>query len=196
MKLRSGFVSNSSTSSFICSVCGDFISDRNLDITDCGWRFNDDCGHAICEYDLELASKSGIKYGTGNFGTDYGDEDYEDEDYDESEGYAGRGIVSCPICDFKLISVQDLYAYLEKTTNLSYSKILSELKTRHGKIYGNMIKDSNGFTLEPDGRSLDMYACVQIICEKLNTNRENVMKDIFSKFNSYEELTDFLSNKA
>jgi hypothetical protein len=36
MKIRSGFVSNSSSSSFVCDVCGENISGMDIGLSDAG----------------------------------------------------------------------------------------------------------------------------------------------------------------
>jgi len=47
MKIRNGFVSNSSTSSFICDFCGDVTADRDLSMEDAG-MLKCENGHLFC----------------------------------------------------------------------------------------------------------------------------------------------------
>jgi len=47
MKIRTGFVSNSSSSSFICDYCGDVESGYDMSMEDVGHaQFS--CGHEVC----------------------------------------------------------------------------------------------------------------------------------------------------
>jgi hypothetical protein len=47
MKIRKGFVSNSSSSSFICDVCGENQSGMDIILSDCD-MFKCQKGHTIC----------------------------------------------------------------------------------------------------------------------------------------------------
>ena len=51
MKIRNGFVSNSSSSSFVCAVCGREESGMDMSLTDCEMS---ECvnGHIICNDEL------------------------------------------------------------------------------------------------------------------------------------------------
>jgi len=51
MKIRTGFVSNSSSSSFVCDICGQDASGWDLDLADAGMC---ECrrGHIICNHHI------------------------------------------------------------------------------------------------------------------------------------------------
>lgn len=123
MKYRSGFVSNSSSSSYICEICGRIA---------CGWDIylpdyemvsceND---HALC-YDhfnnetLQiLLEKTSDNYESTNFNSIY-----------------------CPICNFIENNENNItLKYLEKTGRYNKEEILNELKEKY-KNYKNFFKD-------------------------------------------------------
>ena len=48
MKIRTGFVSNSSSSSFVCNYCGAVEAGYDMGLDEAGMiKFN--CGHTVCE---------------------------------------------------------------------------------------------------------------------------------------------------
>jgi len=47
MKIRNGFVSNSSSSSFICEVCGNYVGGYDMSVSEAG-MVQCNCGHIIC----------------------------------------------------------------------------------------------------------------------------------------------------
>jgi Pyruvate/2-oxoacid:ferredoxin oxidoreductase delta subunit len=117
MKIRKYFISNSSTTSFICEICGrsktyhDSISYRDLGFVRC------ENNHRFCEEEI-LAIESQNE-----------NEDYID--YDVSEK-------ACPICQFECGSSHDLRKYFLKTTNISEEEVFSEVKKankRRRKLY-------------------------------------------------------------
>jgi hypothetical protein len=55
MKLRQGFVSNSSSSSFICDVCGKVVSGFDLSFSDVD-MISFSCEHTICNCHIKLPS--------------------------------------------------------------------------------------------------------------------------------------------
>ena len=112
MKIRSGFVSNSSSSSFICCVCGrsEVVYDDSLG--DCGMA---QCihGHTICQEEM------------------IGDKD-------EHESYYEIDSKNCPVCQFKESSSVDMAKYLLKETQIPRAEVFAEVKKvnkRRKKLY-------------------------------------------------------------
>jgi hypothetical protein len=128
MKIRNGFVSNSSTSSFICDVCGEEYTgwdaspfDSNYDCSVC------ENGHNICNEHLN------------------GDYDKDDE-CQLLEKF-------CPICQFKDYSNYEMATYLEKTRKISRDEVFAKIKAvnkRRRKLYDeeyiNYVLDKNSLT--------------------------------------------------
>jgi len=111
MKIRLGFVSNSSSSSYTCDLCGT-ESEASWDTPD-GWRYCD-TGHCLCE-----------------------DEDVQEvneEDFDTEEEYYAAvktnndSEMICPICSFKKVGVFDMDRYLQEVTNISREEVLAAVK--------------------------------------------------------------------
>jgi len=109
MKLRNGFVSNSSSSSFICMVDGSVEAGMDLSLSEAGMC---SCvnGHTFCtQYRL---AKPQIVQDLDIEDYDEDDELYDNDDYDIPEN-------QCPICTLHHIGDDDLLAYAIKKNNWS-----------------------------------------------------------------------------
>lgn len=106
MKIRSGFVSNSSSSSFVCELCGHTESGWDASLEDCGFV---QCvnGHTLCE-----------------------DEAYE---YDEKDADDCIPETSCPICLFEVSSKKDIKKYLAHEYLITESEVFAEVKKANGR---------------------------------------------------------------
>ncbi len=103
MKIRSGFVSNSSSSSFICDVCDEEFL---------GWDASpSDYDHFTCEFE-HICCNDNIIEAKGFDKVDYG---YVPSRY-------------CPICNFKFISNRDVCKYLEKSKGITRDEVFAEIK--------------------------------------------------------------------
>lgn len=101
MKTRTHFVSNSSTSSYICAICDREEMGQDISCFDVG-MIRCKNGHIICEeHVLEC------------------DSDDADNEIEE---------MHCPICSFKEISYRDARAYLVKRYEISEKEIFDEIK--------------------------------------------------------------------
>jgi len=98
MKIRQGFVSNSSSSSFVCSVCGE-DGDNYNELFECS------NGHVMC-------SSHAI-----------GDLDTEHTDYP-----CNVNIQHCPICQLKEFEDKDLFKYILKINNMSKEDLIKLVK--------------------------------------------------------------------
>ena len=115
MKIRQGFVSNSSSSSFICDICGRIEAG-----SDC--ECNEDYGLVQCENDHTFC---------------------EDELYSLAEGeettieteWNGSCLVEacCPICCFDVADRHELKKYLLKTTSVTEDDVLKYIQKKHPK---------------------------------------------------------------
>ena len=115
MKKRLGFISNSSSSSFIC-----------------------DCGHGISHYDGVTLEDDGIeKCENGHYfcpdcnsGTDSNNHFIKvnrDEEYDGFSKLLKKEY--CPYCTLEKISDSDLILFLFKKYSLNKTNIIKEIKT-------------------------------------------------------------------
>lgn len=123
MKIRSCFVSNSSSSSFICDVCGEVESGYDLSLVDAGMYscLNDHvfCANHIVNEDFECVSYNN-KY--ENFNEYSESNDYEDG-YDIPTIY-------CPICQIRTVKSDDILNYILKKTNNTKKGISDEIKSK------------------------------------------------------------------
>lgn len=124
-KVRSGFVSNSSSSSFICLVCGEEASGWDLSLSDAEMV---ECknGHVFCG--SHLLEKEKEKSTTNAIDDDEDlEENDEDEDYDDDDEYEVE-IERCPICQFRALATEDGFAYLLQKANLTNKQCLAQIK--------------------------------------------------------------------
>lgn len=115
MKVRNGFVSNSSTSSFVCDVCGEVEADRDLCISDAGMvqcKNGHTFHYPICDKDVAARVKV--------------PEDIDYDNYEFPEEY-------CPICQMAHIPAGDTLAYILKKNNLDVKTIHDEMRKEKGK---------------------------------------------------------------
>jgi hypothetical protein len=148
MKIRSGFVSNSSSSSFTCDVCGDTesgmdCSPRDFDMETCvnGHTFCLSHAEGLSEPTPESMKKEMVE--TINADTYLSEsekkiqlkevaelEDDEVEDYYESEGFRDDGVseCNCPVCMLTTIADSDGYKYLLKKQGLTKKTLLKVVK--------------------------------------------------------------------
>lgn len=117
MKLRMGFVSNSSSSSFICDITGNVESGMDLSLEDAGMV---ECvnGHTFGE-DFLLGTLDDIVEELGKEPRDY-----------ELDAYALRFEIPekyCPICQLQKMTKDDMLKYLLKKTHLIEADVISEV---------------------------------------------------------------------
>lgn len=100
MKFRKGFVSNSSSSSFICDVCGEEKTGWDWDLSEAD-MFKCVNGHTVCN--------------------EHSKEELGGESYSIPEG-------SCPLCSFDILMDSDLSLFLLKEFNLNREDVVKEVK--------------------------------------------------------------------
>lgn len=111
MKIRSGFVSNSSSSSFICDVCG--ASEGGFDIS------LSDVNMCMCEEEHVFCTRHAVNTDLKDY-EEYFEEDRMPVDFNSYIDKAyGNDILKiyCPICQFKSLSKDDLLKYMMKELN-------------------------------------------------------------------------------
>jgi len=143
MKIRNGFVSNSSSSSFICEICGESTEGRDLSLNEAD-MFSCVNGHTMCQKhavkDLTCKNKT----------EDDDDEDYEFDLYEIDEA-------CCPICNYQEISYDDARKYLYKKFGVEENVVFSEIKEinkRRKKLYS---EEYVHYVFEQEGLTDDSF---------------------------------------
>jgi hypothetical protein len=133
MKIRSGFVSNSSSSSFICCISGGMESGYDACLDDV-----DMCG---CEKDHTMYQSYMDKY-VKEFGLEIEFEKYKNQEEDEdSEEYTGESYPYevpskfCPVCNFYEMDRNDLLPYILKSLGKTKEELFKEIKARFNGDY-------------------------------------------------------------
>ena len=153
MKIRTDYVTNSSSSSFICEICGNEGSGWDASVTDFD-MFECVNGHVLCQEHMLNPSREVIinailerKYWndvTGQFDISYTKEELEDKTEDElydillDEGYYEVPECLCPICQFEEYSSHDMASYLLTYYKVPKDEVFTKIKTmnkRRRKLY-------------------------------------------------------------
>ena len=195
MKFRKDFVTNSSSSSYVCEICGRTESGFDLSLSDADMMA---CvnGHAFCcEEALKRPSKKDlIKMILENEwnkdvwdSTLKGRRDYTEEELITMEednlfdkfcsegGYYEVPECVCPICQFIEYSEYDLSAYLLKEYGVSRDEVFAEVKQfnkRRKKLYENEY--------------------ITYVCKKFELNPTEIVAEWKDKFGTYSEFKKWL----
>lgn len=117
MKIRRGFVSNSSSSSFICELCGRTETGFDASPSDLGFVRCPN-GHLICDTEA----------------LEFNSEDFEENDDADIPECA------CPICMFQDMSNSDFTRYFLQVYGIPRDEVFQEIKKinkRRRKLYDN-----------------------------------------------------------
>ena len=200
MKFRKDFVTNSSSSSYVCEICGRTESGWDISLSECEMM---ECvnGHVFCcDEALEKPSKAEMiktilenkwnEIDRFNWTTkNYDHKEYTEEElltFDDDElfcdfytenGYYNVPECMCPICQFIEYSEYDLSAYLLKEYSISRDEVFSEVKQlnkRRKKLYENEY--------------------ITYVCKKFDLNPTEIVASWKEKFNTYSEFQKWLRN--
>jgi len=122
MKIRTGFVSNSSSSSFICEVTGRIESGYDMGLEEAEML---ECVNEHVFTETRIIGE--VK-----------DKDEDDEDY-YSEWRYEVPAVNCPICTLNHIKNNDLLKWLLKMEGIDKEMVINQIKSRHTN-YGEFIE--------------------------------------------------------
>jgi len=122
LKIRKGFVSNSSSSSFICDVCGEAVSGMDMSLDEAE-MYECENGHTFCRD--HATDKDELEEKLNKLAED--DEEDTDSYYDAIYKIAEK---YCPCCTFETVSPYDLTDCLLKKVGMSKEDVAKELRER------------------------------------------------------------------
>lgn len=192
MKFRRDFVTNSSSSSFVCELCGRTESGWDMVLRDAEMV---ECinGHTICvdemltpprELMIQLireemeSSWSNIEYLTDEELNEKTDEELEDLMLEREDGYYCVPEECCPICQFIEYSNCDLARLLEREYKVSRDEVFAKVKAlnkRRKKLY-----DSEYVTE---------------VCSRFNLNPAEIVSGLKDRFGTYRHFRDYISSR-
>jgi len=116
MKIRTGFVSNSSSSSFVCDVCGEECSGMDMSLSDADMCECEN-GHTFCtSHTLNV------------------------DEEDEIEDMYSVGAKHCPVCQFQSMTDRDLRSWFFATRRDLNEKSLLQLWKKEFESYDGFKK--------------------------------------------------------
>ena len=196
MKVRTGFVSNSSSSSFTCCICG--TTESGMDASWQDWDWNGcEHGHVFCCDELiEIEEDKVIDFKKNYIIKDIKEYIKDDEDEELSEYHQtlkanldklesgdfseleecweewteGATIceLECPICQFEAPDYGDLARYLEKKFSIPRDEIFKIVKEKNKRR-----------------RKLYDLEYVDIICERKDITVDTLIKNIKEEYKEY-----------
>jgi hypothetical protein len=181
MKFRRDFVTNSSSSSYVCEICGREESGWDISLRECEMM---ECvnGHIFCiDEALEVDSKELIQIileSEYNKKTEAELNELENEELMElasDGGYYEVPECVCPICQFIEYSQYDLSKYLEKEYKISRDVVFAEVKAlnkRRKKLYENEY--------------------ITYVCKEFSLNPTEIVAGWKEKFGSYSKFREFI----
>lgn len=186
MKTRQGFVSNSSTSSFVCNVCGEKFTgmDAGPSDFDCVECSN---GHIMCNSHLKDLPPvppviiNGCEHEfdreTMNFCPTCGKKATEVIAEKESDkyGYVSLHPSRCPVCRLEIYAEDEMSRYLEKTREITRDEVFAKVK-------------------EINKRRRKLYEAEYItyVCQKFELTDDILLKEIKERFESWDKYKQFI----
>lgn len=186
MKIRKDFVTNSSSSSFVCEICGRTESGWDMCLSEADMV---ECvnGHIFCTDEMleKPTREEMIKMILEYKYNDYSEEELSNQDdytlfteYLTENGCYGLPEEMCPICQFVEYSNEDFAKYLEKKYKVSRDEVFAQIKQynkRRKKLY-----DSEYVTE---------------VCKRFDLNPIEVVAGLKAEFGTYKKFIDYIYSR-
>ena len=183
MKTRTGFVSNSSTTSFTCEVCGETASGWDIGYEEMGF-FSCMNDHVLCEehkldapdltnqemYDIIVEYYKGWSSQIDRIRALDPDGEEIADYWDEVVCDSGIAERYCPICQFYDISTPDTAAFLLKEVGIPREEVFATVKAlnkRRKKLY-----DSEYIMFTTQKTGMDITRLPTVLKERFGTYRK------------------------
>ena len=206
MKIRNGFVTNSSSTSYICEITGE-QSESVWDSVSA-----QEMGYAICsnnhmfleDFVIEVSNEEILEwlktfredmhnwYQAEHFkdtinkfiNTDTVDEENREEFIEWCRTNIGEYYdcllpIECPICQMEEFSICDLQTYLDKKANITDKEVLEYVKSKNKRRRRTYPIDHTNYALV-----------------KLNTTMEELKNEIRKTFSNYNEFREYVYNRG
>ena len=199
MKIRNGFVSNSSSSSFVCDLCGYETSGWDMCLSEAE-MFECENGHTLCDDHMLQPSQEWLNEYIYKIkeSRSVSDEEFNEwvekeqvdlncvtmqnlKEFDHNYGYGEvfRYDVPeclCPLCNFEELSMEDAKEYLLKTTQYTIDEVFEYIKSINRRR-----------------KKVRSHEYVEYVCGKINKNTTELLKEIEEKFDgSYRKFRNFI----
>jgi len=165
MKIRLGFVANSSSSSFVISATGNILSGMDLCLSDCGLKrcerdhiFDESAELEKPDEILEvLIARKIVETENYELTEWFSEQDRQNKltelkliqdwdeymDWDSEADYYSVPTELCPICQMANASIWDVYKYAFKKLGMSWEEVKQEMMSTY-PTYEDLIKDLEG----------------------------------------------------
>ena len=189
MKYRKDFVTNSSSSSYVCEICGRTETVWDASLSDIDMM---ECVNGLvfcCDEALPLPDKKELikmilenEWNKVSNERDYSEEELleieEDDLFNDFCSEGGHYEVPecvCPICQFIEYSERDLSAYLLKEYKIPRDEVFAEIKRfnkRRKKLYENEY--------------------ITYVCKRFDLNPTEIVAEWKEKFGTYQKFNEWL----
>ena len=193
MKFRKDFVTNSSSSSYICEICGNECSGWDVDLRDYEMCECEN-GHVLCQEHLldvprEEQIQDILKNEYWNPETREYDIKYSREELDamtddevfeifmDAENYYEVPERMCPICQFEEYSSRDMARYLKTKYKVPKDEAFEEIKKQNKRR-----------------RKLYDYEYIAYVVEKFGLKLGEIQASWKDEFKSYKEFNEALED--